>query len=536
LVGSPSRSDIAAAGPTRPEPPRQSSFADATDLPKVCPQCGTRYPVEFNVCPRDATQLDDVALDDDDLTGTTLAQTYTLVRLVGEGGMGRVYEAKHTRIPSRRFAIKLLHPEYARHGEVLSRFQREAEAAASIESAHVADVYDVHKTSDGRPFIVAEFLEGRELAEFLKERGKLEVGFSVRVVRQVCEALIAAHDKGIVHRDMKPENVFLTGDLTAPVAKVIDFGISKFADSGGSNLTKTGMIMGTPAYMAPEQARGEKVDLRADVYAVGAILYNMLTGKRPFDRSDPTATITAVLLEEPERPCALNPAIPQALELVIQRAMAKNAKDRYPSLRELSADLAEYDPDESAAASLVAPGSGPLSTAASTQLAPKLRGSRAMMVREAREVELSRPIITLMGGLAGVGVLGALLTFIGAIIRLSRGGGPTANVTGSESLILISMLALALATPAVFAILHVKKAIWNNTAKTVELASSLRRSVTTAFVAYGLGSIGVHFVETLILRRAAGAAWPVWDLLLTIVAAGAAALGWMWARAERAAR
>ncbi len=520
---------------------RQSSFTDANpaDLPKVCPACGTRYPVEFNVCPRDAAKLDDAPDDDDNLVGTTLAQTYTLVRLVGEGGMGRVYEARHTRIASKRFAIKLLHPEYARNAEVLSRFQREAEAAASIESPYVADVYDVHKTADGRPFIVAEFLEGRELAEYLGEHGKFDVPFSVRIVRQVSLALIAAHEKGIVHRDMKPENVFLTGDMAAPIAKVIDFGISKIKDSGSSNLTKTGMIMGTPAYMAPEQARGEKVDLRVDVYAVGAILYNMLTGRRPFEKNDPTATITAVLLEEPERPCSLNPAIPQALELVIQRAMAKNASDRYQDLKELERDLEPFDPSgepsvpsSRALSSVTGVVSAQTFTGQSTQWTNP-RGSRAAIGREARDIEISRPMITLMSSLAGVGILGGLLTLIGAVIRLSRGGGANANVTGSESLILISLLALALATPALFAILHVKKAIWNNTAKTVELAITLRRTVTAAFVTYGLASIGVHFLETLILRRAVGAAWPMWDVLLTLLAGGSATLAWLSARAER---
>ena len=539
----PSNEDPSAPPAPQPMSSRQSSFTDAnpSDLPKVCPKCGTRYPVEFNVCPRDAEKLDDAPDDDDNLVGTTLVQTYTLVRLVGEGGMGRVYEARHTRIASKRFAIKLLHPEYARNAEVLSRFQREAEAAASIESPYVADVYDVHKTADGRPFIVAEFLQGRELAEYLGEHGRFDVAFSVRVVRQVCEALIAAHDKGIVHRDMKPENVFLTGDMAAPIAKVIDFGISKIKDTGGSTLTKTGMIMGTPAYMAPEQARGEKVDLRADVYAVGAILYNLLTGRRPFEKNDPTAMITAVLLEEPERPCSLNPAIPQALELVIQRAMAKNATDRYQNLKEFEHDLEPFDPTSETTApssramsSLTNPQSGPGALATqSTQWGTNPRGSRAVIGREARDIEISRPMITLMSSLAGVGVLGGLLTLIGAVIRLSRGGGANANVTGSESLILVSLLALALATPALFAILHVKKAIWNNTAKTVELAITLRRTVTTAFVTYGLASIGIHFLETLILRRAVGAAWPVWDVLLTLLAAGSATIAWLSVRAER---
>src|SRR5580698_6612843 len=295
----------------------------------------------LKVCPRDASELSEVAgeAEQDELVGQTIASSYTIVRVLGEGGMGRVYEARHTRISGKRFAVKMLHPEYTRQPDVLSRFQREAEAAATIESPYVVDVYDVDRTADGRAFLVAEFLQGKEFASYLEEVGKMPVGGAVRIVRQVCKALTAAHGKGVVHRDMKPENVFLTGDLTQPIAKVIDFGISKLDDSPGTALTKTGMIMGTPSYMAPEQARGERVDHRVDVYAVGAILYCALTGQRPFDRGDPTATLTAVLTQDPPRPRSIEPSIPEALEMVIQRAMAKEPKDRYESMTDLDAAL-----------------------------------------------------------------------------------------------------------------------------------------------------------------------------------------------------
>lgn len=317
------------------------------DQPKFCPTCQVRYPADFKVCPRDATELAESTPreGDDELVGKTLGQTYTIVRVLGEGGMGRVYEATHKRINGKRFAIKMLHPEYSRQPDVISRFQREAEAAASIHSPYVVDVYDVDRTHDGRPFIVGEFLDGQEFASYLEQVGKMPVGPAVRVVRQICKALEAAHQKGVVHRDMKPENVFLTGDLTHPIAKVIDFGISKTGDTPGTALTKTGMIMGTPSYMAPEQARGERVDHRVDIYAVGAILYCALTGKRPFDRGDPTATLTAVLTEDPPRPRSIEPTIPDPLELIIQRAMAKTPSDRFQTMTDLDAALTPYDTD-----------------------------------------------------------------------------------------------------------------------------------------------------------------------------------------------
>src|ERR1700679_3842028 len=171
----------------------------------------------------------------------------------------------------------------------------------------------------------------------------MPVGAAVRIVRQVCKALVGADDRGVVHRDMKPENVFLTGDPASPLAKVIDFGISKLDDRPGTALTKTGMIMGTPSYMAPEQARGERVDHRADIYAVGAILYCALTGQRPFDKGDPTATLTAVLTTDPPRPRSLEPTIPAPLEMIIQKAMAKRPQDRYESITGLYEELAAYE-------------------------------------------------------------------------------------------------------------------------------------------------------------------------------------------------
>src|SRR5689334_12656070 len=313
-------------------------------MPKACPKCQARYPADFKVCPRDAQPLIDAPDDGTDpLLGTTLGDAYQVVRMVGEGGMGKVYEARHTRLSNKRFAVKMLHPEYARQPEVVARFQREAEAASGIAHPNVLDVYDVHHTEDGRPYMVGEFLEGEEFGDFLERAGKIPAGLAAHIARQICQALGAAHARGIIHRDMKPENVFLTGPLGHPTVKVIDFGISKVGDAGGTALTRTGMIMGTPSYMAPEQARGERVDHRADVYAVGGILYRALTGKKPFDSDDPSATLTRVLTEEPERPRAIEPSIPQALELVIQRAMAKEPGDRHASMADLEADLLPFD-------------------------------------------------------------------------------------------------------------------------------------------------------------------------------------------------
>ncbi len=501
-------------------------------MPKVCPVCGVRYPVEFKVCPRDATELGEVDADAerDEVIGTTLSQTYSIVRVIGEGGMGRVYEARHTRIGSKRFAVKMLHPEFARQPEVISRFQREAEAAAAIQSPYVVDVYDVDRTTDGRPYMVGEYLEGKEFADYLAQVGKMPVGPAVRIVRQITKALATAHEKGVVHRDMKPENVFLTGDLAHPTAKVIDFGISKTGDTPGTALTKTGMIMGTPSYMAPEQARGERVDHRADIYAVGAILYCAVTGKRPFDRGDPTATLTAVLTEDPPRPRSIEPSVPEPLEMIIQRAMAKMPGDRYQSMAELDADLAPYDPGD---VDLVVPmpaglgaRSGP---GAATVTSRSARGTS--LDRQAREVAMARPMIVLLSILGSFWVLGSLITTIAAILRLSR--GVATNLATSESVLLVLGVVFASLTPAVWVARHVSKVVWGNSVKAVDLAERIRRPVLVGLGAYGFGSLLVRLIETVLLRRAVGIAWPVWDLLLFVIGVAAAATAVSLAKAER---
>jgi serine/threonine protein kinase len=493
---------------------RAATFASlsGSDVPRLCPTCGLRYPVEFNVCPKDGATLIDAKKDEieDEFVGTTLAQTYAITRVIGEGGMGRVYEARHTRIAGKLFALKMLHPEFARQPEVLSRFQREAESAASIKNAHVVDVYDVDRTPDGRPYMVGELLVGTELADFLQKLGEpLPVARAVRITRQICKALSAAHEKGIVHRDMKPENVFLTGEVERPHAKVIDFGISKTGDTPGTALTKTGMIMGTPSYMAPEQAKGDKVDHRVDIYATGAILYCCLTGKRPFDRNDPTATLAAVLTEEPQRPRELNPQIPERLELIIQRAMSKDPRERYQRIADLDADLAEFDLPDTSLATIQTPA---MALAAG-------KGS-------SMPVEMARPTILLMSGLGMFFVLGAILSVVTGIVRLARGAGAASNLTGFEGTILLVLLTLALATPAIVAALHVKKTIWANSNRAVQLAESLQRTVVGALVTYGAASMFVRLLEAVVLRRAAGVAWPVWDVVLALVAlvAGGSAL------------
>jgi serine/threonine-protein kinase len=293
--------------------------------------------------------------------GDVFGGKYRIVRQLGEGGMGTVWEGRHTVI-GRRVAIKLLHESLASQPEVQARFRREAQAAAAIGSEHIVDVEDVGFTPDGVPYLVMEYLEGRNLFEILKREGPFEPSRAACYLIQACRALAMAHERGIVHRDLKPENLFLTvREDGAPWIKVIDFGIAKLVASvsteSESRLTAMGTALGTPYYMSPEQIRGAKeLDHRADVYSMGVILYELLTGKRPFAGATVNDLIIAIATEEPVPPRKHRPDLDWRLEGVILRAIERDPGDRFLSIAELAAALAPFaDRPEKPSAPPVAP-------------------------------------------------------------------------------------------------------------------------------------------------------------------------------------
>jgi serine/threonine-protein kinase len=311
-----------------------------TPRARRCPTCGVELPGSFAVCPHDATPLGVTKNREDPLVGIILGGTYRLVRAIGKGGMGKLYEAEHTRL-RRRFAIKVLHESHAEKVEAVRRFEREAEALARISSDHVLDVVDVLRTPDDRTAIVTGLLEGEDLQRRLERVRHLPPNEAIEIARQICRGLSAAHAVSVVHRDLKPSNLFLAATTDGSLAvKILDFGVAKL---GGTNeVTRTGVVLGTPAYMAPEQARGSsKADARSDVYAVGAVLYRCVTGRMPYDGKDVTATLSQLLHESPPRPRAIRLDIPIALEAVIQRAMSRDPADRPRSALELEAMLGE---------------------------------------------------------------------------------------------------------------------------------------------------------------------------------------------------
>lgn len=489
--------------------------------PKRCPQCDARYPKEFRVCPQDATPLED-AIDQDPMIGAVLANSYHIVRLIGEGGMGRVYEAKHTRLSNRKLAVKLLHDEMARQSEILTRFEREAESASTIAHPNVVEVLDVDRLEDGRPYIVCEYLEGEEFGSLLDRVGTLPVETAVRIVRQICRALMAAHDRGIVHRDMKPENVFLVGDPRAPRVKVIDFGISKQND-GSAKLTRTGMVMGTPAYMAPEQARGEHVDFRADIYAVGGILYRSVTGQKPYDGEDGAQVLTLVLTEEPRRPRTVAPTVPEALELVIQRAMARHPDDRHASMAELEAELAELDPGAgSVDGSLpsIAPPAGSEPLNARGQHRPRSAPTQHAL-RAQREVRSARPVLVLFTLVGYVWLVAAISTAAADALRWSR--GLQGRITDSEAVLILLVAFVATATPIGIWVRHLERHVWRNTVTSVAFARRARASLAIALSTQGMLALAINLLESLILRQAAGqlqAAYSAPTIVVSMLAGG----------------
>ncbi|MDB4967193.1 MAG: serine/threonine protein kinase, partial [Myxococcales bacterium] len=301
-----------------------------------CPTCKETFP-NGAFCARDGTAL--VEAEQATLVGQVLADRYRIIRLLGEGGMGQVYEAQHLNI-NKRFALKLLRPEVIGSPQSLQRFRQEAWAASSIGHENIVEIDDFATLPSGQVYLAMEFLDGQSLAERIRDGAALTVEDAVAVMIAVALGLAAAHDKGIVHRDMKPENVFLARKGGRVVAKILDFGIAKM--TGGdepSNLTRTGAIFGTPLYMSPEQAKGRPADARADVYAVGVILYELLTGRVPFGGESHVEILSQHIAAAPLPPSQLEPRVPAAVEAIVLHALQKEPGDRIQSMAQLAAEL-----------------------------------------------------------------------------------------------------------------------------------------------------------------------------------------------------
>jgi len=312
---------------------------------KSCPTCNTSYPTKYSVCPQDGTALVDVTTWPE---GTLVRGKYRILCKVGQGGMGTVYKALHLAFDELR-ALKVISSELMSEETFVKRFRHEAVITRKLQHPNAVRVDDIDEAEDGRPFIVMEYIEGRSLKALIQQQGPLPVPRVCSIVRQVAAALDAAHHLGMVHRDIKPDNIVLIELPEGERAKVLDFGIAKLkearlGETAGMTLTGTGLVIGTPQYMSPEQAmgkRGDQLDGRSDLYSLGIVMYQMLAGELPF-KADTTMEMLLAHMQRPPTPIkALRPdlQIPDSIAALVMRTLEKNRDLRPASGKALIEEL-----------------------------------------------------------------------------------------------------------------------------------------------------------------------------------------------------
>src|SRR6266436_1212880 len=319
--------------------------ANNPDAASLCGTCHTPLPIPLSqetlnesgtpeawsvaVTPRTSGVA---AAGDDVEKGRVLAGRYEIIALLGQGGMGAVYKARDKEL-DRVVALKLIRPELAKNPEVLRRFKQELILARQVTHKNVIRIFDLGQ-SDGIKFITMDFVEGQDLRSLLLEKNKLAPEQAARIMLQICRALEAAHAEGVIHRDLKPQNIML--DASGRIL-VMDFGIARSAYLPG--MTQTGALIGTPEYMSPEQGRGEPLTERSDLFSMGIIFYELLTGKSPYHSDTPLATLWKRMTEKVTPPVVLDPTLPQALSNIVVKALEIEPKNRFASAREMAQQL-----------------------------------------------------------------------------------------------------------------------------------------------------------------------------------------------------
>jgi serine/threonine-protein kinase len=355
----------------------------------------------------------------DPLIGELIDGRYRVIRILGVGGIGLVYLCQHE-VLEKPVAIKILRREYVAHDDLNERFLNEARASSAIKSPRIVDTLDVGTLPDGTPYFVMEYVEGETLASMLDREGAIAPRLAIDIAKQMAEGLDAAHAAGVIHRDLKPENVFLAPQPDGTLfVKIFDFGIAKVARAR-KRLTYAGAVFGTPHYMSPEQARGDEVDQRSDLYALGVMLFEMFTGNVPFDGEDPLAVMSQHVERVPPLMSSLpGVTMPSVLEAIVARCLAKDARDRYLSANELLADLQSVPEADlaTATATRVAPSPAPASAPVASTPALTPAPARLPSLQQPRTETLHALVSSpdqpgkrnrlLWGGLIAAGVVSA---------------------------------------------------------------------------------------------------------------------------------
>ena len=388
--------------------------------------------------------------------GDILDGKYQIERILGLGGMGVVVAARHLQL-EQRVAIKFVLPGAIFNAEAMQRFAREARAAVKLRSEHVARVLDVGTMQQGMPYMVMEYLEGRDLGDLIENQGPLRPTDAADFVLQACEAIAEAHASGIIHRDLKPRNLFVTHAVDGkPLVKVLDFGISKQTAMGSSagdlSLTSTTTVMGSPNYMSPEQLRSAKtVDARTDIWAIGVIIYELLTGAVPFV-AETVTQLTAMVLQDPPRPLEeLRKDLPPGLSRVVARCLEKDPAKRYGSVAELAQELEPFGSKKGVATRIAQVSASKLggAPAALSSGRPAVTGGTSVAWGDTELIPPPRRrMMLILGGALGVVVLVAAGFGIGIRAQRASGTTPPLEVTPTSRQIEVAAPPPSIAPPA----------------------------------------------------------------------------------------
>jgi serine/threonine-protein kinase len=400
--------------------------------PKICPQCGAEYELDQRFCPKDGTTLR-LQNATGDLVGAIIADRYHVIGKLGEGGMGQVYLAEHVKM-GRRSALKVMNPALVKDADAISRFNREAANASRINHPNVADVYDFGETPDGIIYLAMELVEGPTLTKVIEEQGPLPASRVAAIVRQASEALAVAHDMGIVHRDLKPDNIMLARNRDgSDCAKIVDFGIAKAADSAAQKVTKTGLVIGTPEYMSPEQLAGDTLDGRSDIYSLALVAFNMLTGLLPFPAETAQESMIMRLTEPPRKLAQMRPDIPwtEPVQAALDRALQRDVNARYTSASEFGRALSSALEGMSSAAAPAAARTPETRSTGSNPTLPVTRVGPDRPPAPAREQpEPARPARRRYATAFAAGGAALVVVLIGAAMVMNR---PTGRLATADS-------------------------------------------------------------------------------------------------------